>query len=246
MPDINHLSLPQILIHNTKFNRSSNFYNTSYSCKQMASMNPTCILGILFFFSLFIRSWKHSQRHTHRSAFTCRTQCKLALKRWIHWVSWGRPDTRLLCSLASCIPPPHMLRKALVLTPLFILVLAFLIWPTKLITDLESTVDVYLENTHAFKLSTGMESNSLSFVEEATEARVDYHSGHSKSLKSEDYADVAAAYSLGLVTAAPDEPSSSMGSKVSVLVLRWSKFSISCDSLFSEDSELLNKPTTML
>ena len=65
-----------------------------------------------------------------------------------------------------------------------------------------------------------MESNSLSFVEEATEARVDYHSGHSKSLKSEDYADVAAAYSLGLVTAAPDEPSSSMGSKVSVLVLR--------------------------
>lgn len=31
-------------------------HHTSYSCKQTASMNPTCMLGILFFFSLFIRS----------------------------------------------------------------------------------------------------------------------------------------------------------------------------------------------
>lgn len=35
---------------------SDTWVKASYSCKQMASMNPTCILGILFFFSRFIRS----------------------------------------------------------------------------------------------------------------------------------------------------------------------------------------------
>ncbi|TEA41768.1 hypothetical protein DBR06_SOUSAS2410003 [Sousa chinensis] len=79
---------------------------------------------------------------------------------------------------------------------------------------------MYLENTHAFKLSADVESNTLSFVEKGTEATVDYNSIHTESFLSEDYADVTAAYSQELMTGAADKPSTSMGSKeyVSVLV----------------------------
>ena len=86
-------------------------------------------------------------------------------------------------------------------------------------TDLESTAGMYLENTHAFKLSTDVASDTLSFVEKATEATGDYNPADTESFLSEDYADVTAAYSQELMTGAADKPSTSMGSKEPVSVL---------------------------
>lgn len=47
-------------------------------------------------------------------------------------------------------------------------------------TDLELTTDKCLENTQAFELSINMQSRNPSFVEEATDATVDYNSSHTE------------------------------------------------------------------
>lgn len=63
-----------------------------------------------------------------------------------------------------------------------------------------------------------MESNTLSFVKDATEATVDYNSVHTESSLSEKNADITVAYSQELMTT-EDKASASEGSKESVSVL---------------------------
>lgn len=76
-------------------------------------MNPTCILGILFFFSLFIRSWKHKRRNRHTDLHLLKEHSAAGSRKMNPWVSWGR-DTRLPASSplqASCAPQPHHVQK---------------------------------------------------------------------------------------------------------------------------------------
>lgn len=93
VPDVHCFNL----LHNTVKSLVVFIVNTSYSCKQMASMNPTCILGILFFFSRFIRSWKHRNTHTQ----ICIYLIPVGSETLNPWVSWGRPDTCLPASSPS-------------------------------------------------------------------------------------------------------------------------------------------------
>lgn len=151
------------LLHNTVKSLVVFTVNTSYSCKQMASMNPTCILGILFFFSRFIRSWKQRNAHTQICIYLMRH--KLALKRWIpRLAEEGQIPAYLPLQLLEAPTLLHqtMLKKALALSLSFTGAVTFPAWPPELITDLRSTgdlelgtdlgstADVYLENRRAF------------------------------------------------------------------------------------------------
>ncbi|XP_019489821.1 PREDICTED: uncharacterized protein LOC109377812 [Hipposideros armiger] len=89
------------------------------------------------------------------------------------------------------------------------------------IHDVESTTYIYLENMQTFELSTDVESNTPSFVEEATD---------------EAMANVTGDYSEEPVTGGPENEADYPLAVTSTLLT----------TTFREDSELLNKPTIPL
>ncbi|KAM5251242.1 uncharacterized protein RBU33_024141 [Hipposideros larvatus] len=89
------------------------------------------------------------------------------------------------------------------------------------IHDVESTTFIYLENMQTFELSTDVESNTPSFVEEATD---------------EAMANVTGDYSEDPVTGGPENEADYPLAVTSTLLT----------TTFREDSELLNKPTIPL
>lgn len=121
------------LLHNTVKSLVVFIVNTSYSCKQMASMNPTCILGFCFFLHGFIRSWKQRNAHTQICIYLMRH--KLAPVTIVPRLAEARYLPPAF-STSGAPTPLHqtMLKKALVLSLSFTGAVTFPRDPPELIT----------------------------------------------------------------------------------------------------------------